>query len=595
MNTAKVLQGMGAAWNFAQMDDFWSRYQALTPWGKDEADARIVMDDRALLESRYDDIDLAMAFIASKASESSVVDRVSYHLKRMPRIPLDTKESYELVELFQIKKFMANYRGLYATLEADLAGAFGLRPLEQGGAGEALARELDRGGSDPETFYVADSYDEGLAAARAVIAAADAAVAQEKIRAEAEARLSHGLSFDGRDFLVVPRETVRAMAGGRYSIDPYDDTRYIVRLLPSPAALEAMADRERGLGDERRAEARVLARLSLLVAEAMPELEAAVLAVLRWDRARAGAALALECDMRRPKLDAGSLCFKAARFVPCAEECAAMGLAYSPLTAEFNAGAVVLFGSNMGGKTVVLKTIVFFQLLAQAGLFVPAGRYETRVFSRIEYVGELAGERLAGLSGFGLEVWRLMAASAGRVAAPVEAGITPAAGAGPGAAETANGSAAPDATATGPTLVVFDELARTTGSHEAEALLSAVVESYAAGGDDRAFFATHFRGVARIAGAEYRRMKGLDKESAAADLGAARPVRAEVRSVSGAFGQTETLTRRLAGINRHMRYEVMDDDGSGSESDALAIASFLGMDEALVKRATEFFNGSARF
>ena len=37
--------------------------------------------------------------------------------------------------------------------------------------------------------------------------------------------------------------------------------------------------------------------------------------------------------------------------------------------------------------------------------------------------------------------------------------------------------------------------------------------SASSGNGDRAFFATHFRGVARLPGVEYRRMRGLDREA----------------------------------------------------------------------------------
>jgi len=577
-----TVSGSGA-WNFAQVDDFWEQYRPLSPWGKDEAEARVVYTDDAELQKRWDDIDAALAFIKSKADDPSGLDRVTYHLKRMPRLPLEAKASYEQLELFQIKKFIANYRGMVGSIGTAVCGLFGLAPLVPGSGAQVLAAELDRGGSDPETFYVADSYDEELAAARAGVAAADRVVASGRVKAEAEARLAFGVSFDGREFVVVPKDAARAMlaagsghgagaeggcgeaTGGGYAVEPYDDARYIVRILPSADALEALTDRERFLEEERLAEERVLARLSVLAAAAVPELAVAVRAVTRWDRARAGAEFALALGMTRPVISAtGTMNLEHARFVPCADECGRMGLSYSPLSARFNADAVVLFGSNMGGKTVVLKTILFFQLVAQAGLFVPAERFETRLYDRIEYVGELSGERLAGLSGFGLEVWRLIAASAAGAVQVVDA----ACGSGGGA------------------LVAFDELARTTGSHEAEALLSAVVEAYANRKSDRAFFATHFRGVARLPGAEYRRMRGLDRAAAEAALssGAGSESGGSTTPLA-ACGDGSALAERLAGINRHMRYEVVDDDGSGSESDALAIASLLGLDRSIVDRA----------
>lgn len=539
------------AWKFAQLDEFWERYQPLSPWGRDEAQARTVLVDRSVIEARLDDIDAILSLIAVLAAEPSSLDRLSYHLRRMPRVPLERKDVYEVLELFQFKKFVANYRGIVSTLRAHGAVSGWLPPLVDASPAGLLARELDRSGSDPETFYMADAYDSALAVARAGIAAADEAIGAERIKAEAATRLEFGLSFDGREFVVAPRDVARTMAeaGGRWTVEPYDDTRYIVRIAPSVAAMDAMADRARFLEDERAAEARVVARLSGLAGAAIPELMAMVAAVTRLDRARAGAVLAQEFGMSRPQLDSGATMLAQARFIPCADECERLGLRYTPLTTEFGADAIVLFGSNMGGKTVVLKTLLFMQLLAQTGNFVPAARFETRVYARVEYVGELAGERLTGLSGFGLELWRLIAArSAG---------------------------------ASGGALLAFDELARTTGSHEAEALLSAVVEAYAMAHGDRAFFATHFRGVARIPGVEYRRMRGLDRAAAATHLGSLSG------DTAGAAGQpgTPPLAGRLAGINRSMRYEVLPDDGADAESDALAIAEFLGLEKNIVERA----------
>lgn len=549
----------GEAWKFAQLDEFWAHYQPLTPWGKDEAQAQTILVDRDAIELRLDDIDGVLSLMKALASEPSALDRLSYHLRRMPRVPLERKEIYELLELFQFKKFMANYRGVASTLRSHEAATHWLPAIDEASNAGLLAAELDRGGSDPETFYIADVYDPALVAARAGIAAADEAIVMERVKAEAATRLEYGLSFDGREFVVAPRDVARTMAeaGGRWTVEPYDDTRYIVRIAPSAAALDAMAERARFLEDERVAEARVVARISALAGAAVADLLAMVAAVTRFDRARAGAVLAREFGMSRPVLDSGVTRLVGAMFVPCADECGRLGLSYTPLTTEFAADAIVLFGSNMGGKTVVLKTLLFMQLLAQSGNFVPATRFETRVYTRIAYVGELAGERLTGLSGFGLELWRLIAARDVPLAA------------------SENGSRESD----GGALLAFDELARTTGSHEAEALLSAVVEAYASAHGDRAFFATHFHGVARIPGVEYRRMRGLDRAAAGVHLG---------HLFDGAPGAGPPLAERLAGINRSMRYEVLPDDGADTESDALAIASFLGLEGHIVERARYF-------
>ncbi len=528
---------MKDAWDFARVDEFLAAWEPLTPWGRDAKAAREVLRDRASIEARHDDVDAALALFAALGAEPVSLDRLAWHLRRMPRVPLDARDSYDPLELFQFKKFLANYRGVASIANSGgAAGRFGFAS-----ACQAFAAELDRGGSDAETFFLADAYHPGLAEVRSALSRVDAELRAARAAAESRARDSAGLDFDGRDFLVVPSEAlsgaVAAQAG--LSLEPYDDGHFLARLLPLAAELRLAGERERLLAEEAAREGEALARLSGMAREAMPELRAAVNAVTRFDLARADAALALKLGLSRPALDSDSMIIESARFVPVESDCARLGLSYRPLDARFDSSAVVIFGSNMGGKTVALQTVLFLQLLAQSGHFVPARTFRTKVHARIAYVGELAGERLAGLSGFGFEIWRFERAWKDRTGA----------------------------------LVAFDEFARTTGSHEAEALLSAIVEAYAKGAGGRAFFATHFRGVARVEGASYLRMKGLDRAAASEALDAEAP-----------------LEERLAGINRHMRYELVEDEpGSDAGSDALAIAELLGLDPGIVARAGERF------
>lgn len=77
------------AWDFADVDSFWEGYKPLTPWGKDEAQTKTVLSERKLIEERYDDIEAAMAFMIGKADDTSVLERVSHHLRRMPRLSLE--------------------------------------------------------------------------------------------------------------------------------------------------------------------------------------------------------------------------------------------------------------------------------------------------------------------------------------------------------------------------------------------------------------------------------------------------------------------------------------------------------------------------
>ncbi|MBL8967375.1 MAG: hypothetical protein JNG85_10210 [Spirochaetaceae bacterium] len=561
----------GPAWDFCRAADFWSRFQPLSPYGKDAKEERRVHADAAEIARLHDGTDHMVAFLESRAGDGASLDRLSYHLKRLPRLPLETRgdASYELVELFQFKKFLANHRAVRALVGAEQASFFGLGPEPA-----ALSAELDRGGSDAETFYIADSYDPRLAGLRPRIAAVDAGIAERRAAAAARAKAEAGVDFRGRDFLVVPHEGAAGLLKDRalFSVEPYDQGSYLVRLQPDDAELALEAERDALRSEERLLEEGVLQGLSRLVAEALPRLRELVAAVRELDLARARALLALEQRLVRPTFrPAGEggrpprLEIEAGRFLPCAWDCERLGLRYAPLDFSLDESAAVLFGSNMGGKTVALESLVFFQVLAQAGFHVPATRYVTSIYPRIHYVGDLggaaaaaaaaaapgsppgpgprdarAGFSSAGLSGFGFEIRAF--------------------------AEAWEGAAAG-------ALVVFDEFARTTSSREAECILSAALEALAAKPGVRALFSTHFRGVARLPGVRYLRVRGLDRRAAAAALGADEP-----------------LGERIRRINRMMEYGLVDDEGCGpAGSDAVAIAALLGLDRGIVARAEAYY------
>ena len=201
----------------------------------------------------------------------------------------------------------------------------------------------------------------------------------------------------------------------------------------------------------------------------------------------------------------------------------------------------MIFGSNMGGKTIVLKTLAFLQLCVQMGLFVPAEAFTTHLFGHFHYLGEGHATAVAqGLSGFGFEIRQFVEASQDFKT---------------------------------PTLVLFDEFARTTNSLEAEAILSAVLESVASQAGVVALFSTHFRGVRRFPGVRYLRMKGLNREGLDLDLASGTALEARIRL-----------------IDQRMEYHLVADEGGSGVSDAIAVASLLGLDPAITRRAADFFN-----
>jgi DNA mismatch repair ATPase MutS len=193
----------------------------------------------------------------------------------------------------------------------------------------------------------------------------------------------------------------------------------------------------------------------------------------------------------------------------------------------------------MGGKTAVLKTAAFLQLLAQSGFFVPAASFSAPLVDAVDYVGEDAREPLAGLSSFGLELHAVLAL----LAAPPSR-----------------------------RLVLIDEFAKTTGSREGAALLSALLGAFSRRPLWRTLAATHLTGLALPDGAGAYRMRGFDEDAFRKDPGPS--------------------AGRLADIHRFMRYEIVEDDGAPRASDALKVARVLGLDAAVVDDAERLLEKS---
>ncbi len=531
------------AW--AEVDALWARFLPRTPFGR-AAKARLApLADRTALEALHDRTDAALRLLDGLNglggrdrldADRVALDRLHHHLDRLPRFPDSPRDAFDEVELFQLKKFLFNHGALLALLPRELKELLGLSPLPA-----ELSALLGAGRQGDETFHVADAYDPELARVRAALRENDAAARSLREAHESAIRARWGFAFEGRAFLLVPRERLGPPAGATdlLDVEPWDAARLCVRPRPAAEALRLADERAALLAEERVLETRVLTALSVPLREALPAFLEQAKAVEELDLALARARLAREAGLVRPTFGAEGIRVEGGRHLPTEELCASLGTPYTPLDADLAPGPTVVFGSNMGGKTVALRTVAFLQLAAQSGLFVPARAFATRVFRRFHYVGEGRGrDEGRGLSGFGFEIRQLAGAW-------------------------------PDLE--GDTLALFDEFARTTSSAEAEALLSAVLEALA--GHPRAvvLFSTHFQGVKRLPGVRYLRMGGLDR--ARLDLEA---------------GGDDDLAARIRRIDTLMRYSLEPDEPGERRSDAITVARLLGLSPALALRAEDF-------
>ncbi len=561
---------------FSGVDEFLALLAPKTPRGRDRLESFPLSASRAELESRLDDIEAALSFARRNAKDRARLDRIAWHMRRIVRLPfaptagengtgaseprgesgLDEgkPQVLDLAGLFAVKKFMANYRAVVRLVDEETARRFDLVFVS-----EELARALSEGGSDEESLYIADSRDAALGEARRRIRDADTKLSALRARSVADALERHGLDFSGAEYVIVLQSAAHGIFDERdvFSISVYDDSRWKISLRPAPGELELEVEREALAAEEAEAEDRVIAGLWAAATAEAVHLSRYEAALARFDVAMACAALVDGQGLVRPRFVGKErilYSLRGGRFAPCERTCIALGSEYTPLDLELVQNAAVIFGSNMGGKTVALQSALFFQILAQLGLFVPAVSFETRLYRYIQYVGELPGPSsrgcVEGLSGFGFEIRSLC--DAWREARTRE----------------------PDgARGEGDALLAFDEFARTTSSLEAEALISAALETFSREPGVLSLFSTHFSGVERLPGARYLRVPGLDRSAARA-----------------ALDSDTALGERIRMINGLMRHGLVDDSGEASGgSDAVAIASLLGLDEVITARARELY------
>ena len=582
-----------AARVFCRIDDFLSSWQPLTPWGKDEKGARFVCRDAASVAELLDLLEAWLAFEArlAAAGRAAVLDRLAFHLGRLPRLPQPLERGgapLDAVEFFAIRKFASNYQKLLVLLDAGAKEAFAFLPLP--GTVEEVFAPL---GGEGEDFRVADACDPRLPGLRSRLEAIDAELGRARRKREALILELAGIDFAGRDFVVSAAAGLRELPEGLLDIEAWDGSSHLLRPRPGRDELALNDERAVLLAEERAVEAEVLASMSKTMAMEAAGLEACVRAAARLDGARSRAMLARSPGFSRPRFSpAGEegLLIAKGRLSPLEASCEASGMRYTALSVELPERAALIFGSNMGGKTVVLQTILFLQILAQSGFYVPADYFEAPFYPFIHFVGEGAARETQGMArretlGMARRETLGMArrepsevarreSGRGSGAWPEEGGLS---GFG---REIRSLVEALDSSSEGG-LMAFDEFARTTSSGEAEALLSALLAALVGRPGLKALFATHFRGVARVEGTRRFRMRGLDREGFALGL-------ADSKDPSGIAGYEGALSR----LNSLMRYELMEDVGGVARSDALLVAGLLGLDPGIVGKAELLFAGA---
>ncbi|HEY0395710.1 MAG TPA: hypothetical protein VGD01_14520 [Candidatus Elarobacter sp.] len=427
------------------------------------------------------------------------------------------------VDLYELGRFADALTALARAWDSA-GGAADRRPPEPAGLREILAP-----GRDGASFYLADAFAAQLPAARAALAAAEADYEARREAIAARVRDAIGIDAAGDEFVVL-----RDVYDG-----PLPDDVLLVRETPTyRAATVRVVAPERDAALARLATAEDEARRALTerIAREADAIAAATRALGALDRLLARVAFTQRWGGCAPQLAGDAIAFSDATFAPLAEALAARGRRYTPLSLELR-GVAVLTGPNMGGKSAALAGAGFVAACVALGVPPPARAASLPLVDAVAWIGgEGREDRARLLSSYAAEVLR------GRDAL---------------------------ANATGRTLVLVDEFARTTGPREGRALLIAFAESIR----DRGAWglvATHFDGVAEAAGVRHLRIAGLRREL---------PER---------IGDGD-LNAALDAIDAAMDYRIVEADAHAESSDALELARLLGIPEPVMRRARALY------
>ena len=249
--------------------------------------------------------------------------------------------------------------------------------------------------------------------------------------------------------------------------------------------------------------------------------------IARLDILLAKARQALALGLAKPVCGGEATVFEGLFHPQLRELLQRQGKRFQPVDLCLCAGATLVTGANMAGKTVLLKSVAVAQCLLQFGCYVPAARAEMAVVDDLmASIGDEQDE-LHGLSSFAAEMLRIH-----RMVSRVKAGER--------------------------LLVLIDELARTTNPLEGRAIVDAVVE-FLTEHKTMALVTTHYSGI--TAACRKLRVRGFVE------------------------GQGKVTWKN---INEFMDYSLEEDEGGTVPHEALQIAALLGVDRDLLARAERF-------
>lgn len=240
----------------------------------------------------------------------------------------------------------------------------------------------------------------------------------------------------------------------------------------------------------------------------------------------AKAEFALQFDMCKPEIATDTTDYKAIFNPEVKHSLEKSGRRYQCIDIVFGRFPTLITGINMGGKTLMLKTLAVSQLLFQYGFYVPATEAKIAIVDDVMCSFTDEQDQMQGLSSFASEMKRI-----DEIISTIDTNQR--------------------------ILVLIDELARTTNPKEGAAIVSAMLDILRER-EVSSFITTHYDITTSC---RRLRVKGLKDEVMA--------------------GNNLNITN----IQKAIDYNLIDDVSLGAPNEAIRIAEMLGINKKLIEKA----------
>jgi len=379
MNISNIIQ-------FTEFNTFYEEYTPLTPYGQLDKNKYEVITNKKKLNFIYDCINSVVNFINEN---SFIADKIENNLKKIALLNSLEKKQFDSTDIFLIKKLLINFKSIVDLLDETIKENLKIK-FES----KELLDFLSLEEPTKETFYLSANYNKKLAEIRYQLSKQDKVLSNIKKNRFNEILDLYKLDFRFRDFIIIEENLIYNFSTEHIYKEVYDNTSLLIKPILPKEYFTLHKEKDILLLEEVILEQEILQEISIKILKEKAFLKSYIQKIEILDTIFAKSRLAIKYKMTKPILTENeTVNIKNGNHLILSNKCEQNKTIYTPLNVEFDTKTVVITGSNMGGKTILLKTIGFLQVLSQMGFWVPAQKFRTTV-EKILACNEIANSRL---------------------------------------------------------------------------------------------------------------------------------------------------------------------------------------------------------